>query len=113
MSKKATQYISILASSEEVQATETMNAFPSPKKVLAKSRQIAVDKFEKSLAEFLQTLGTIVEKLPKSTGTYNIDTLAFSMSVDGGGKISLVGEISTGFTSSMTVTFKISSTDKE
>lgn len=101
MSKENTKTISILTVQTQ-KGPETM--FPT--RMVAKSTEVATEKLKESLSYFVKMLDEIVETLPKSCGTYDVDTLTFSLSVDGSGKISLVGELSAGFTSGITISLK-------
>lgn len=95
--------ISILTFEHKEEA-ETM--FPSVKKMVAKHTKVAADKLKKNISNFVKTIDDIVETLPKCRGIYEVDTLTFALSLDGSGKISLIGEISAGFTAGITITFK-------
>lgn len=97
--------ISILTTLTE-EPSEIHTMFPSPTKLIGKASQITVQSLAENLSDFVRTLGRVVEELPESVGQYDVDSLTFSMSVDGEGKISLVGELSAGFTSGIIITLK-------
>ncbi len=105
MPKKDIERISILTSSVQGEG-ETFSMFPSTPQIVAKVRQVAIEKLEENLADFVTLLGKVVQTLPESCGGYSIDALTFSLSVDGSGKISLVGELAAGFTSGIIITLK-------
>lgn len=105
MSKKNVELISILTiQSQDV--TEERAMFPSPTRILARSTEVAAETFRDSLSGFVKMLGTVVQGVPELCGGYRVDTLTFSLDVNGSGKISLVGELSAGITSGITVTLK-------
>lgn len=103
MSKENTKTISILTVQAQ-KGPETM--FPSPTKMIVSYTQVATEKLKDNMSEFVKLLDEIVQTLPKSCGAYDVDTLTFSLSLDGSGKISLVGELSAGFTSGITISLK-------
>lgn len=105
MSKRNTNMISIITIHSQGE-DEGLAMFPSPSKIIAKSTQVIADRLGENLSAFVRILGEAIEKLPQSCGGYSVDTLTFSLSIDSSGKISLVGELSAGFTSGITITLK-------
>ena len=100
-----TRQLSILTTSTD-QVDEKHNMFPSPTKVLSQSCKVGIETFTHNLTEVVEMLGDVIEKLPQSTGQYSIDILTFALSVNGSGKISLIGEIGAGVTSGITIMLK-------
>lgn len=91
---------------KETAKAHTLSMFPSPTNMTIKTTRVASEKLGESLSGLVNTLSKIVEALPESCGGYDIDKLTFSISVDGSGKVSLVGELSAGFTSGICLTLK-------
>lgn len=104
MSKKSSGTISVLTNQIE-EGNKPRSMFPFPVKGLALNL-IATNKFEASLSDCVKELYKVVEKLPESSENYSTDSLTFSLSINGAGKISLVGEVSAGITSGITITLK-------
>jgi hypothetical protein len=105
MSRENPKQISVLTVQTEDES-QTLSVFPSPSKMLAKSSQVAIDTLAENLTAFVNALGEIVDTVPESCGKYNVDNMSFSLSVDGEGRISLVGELAAGFSSGITVTLR-------
>lgn len=108
MSKSNSDTISITTFEIE-NSSESNSMFHSPNlsifdKVGKKVSLISTDRLGEDLSDFVKVLGNIVEKLPDSCGNYSLDTLTFSLSVDSSGKISLIGELSAGLTSTISIT---------
>lgn len=87
-------------------SSEARTMFPSLAKIVARSTEIATEKLSENLAGFVETLSAVLETLPESCGPYDVDELTFSLSLDGAGKISLIGEVSAGVTSGITLTLR-------
>jgi len=80
--------------------------FPSLHGLVHKSADVAANRLATSLSQFVATLGLIVQELPDSCGRYDVEELSFSASVDASGAFSLVGELSAGVTSGITIVLK-------
>ena len=80
--------------------------FPSTLGSLLKSKDISAENVSKNLSQFLNSLRSVISDLPDSCGPYDIDELSFSLSIDGSGKISLIGEVSAGIVSGITITLR-------
>lgn len=102
MVEEYTKKISILTYQAE---KEPESMFLSPTRMIAKYSDLGYEKLKESLSDFVNRLADIVETLPKSHGDYEVDNLTFSLSINGSGKISLIGELSAGVTSGITITF--------
>ena len=99
------EYISVVSfSSEETDQSHSM--FPLVNRLTAKYSQISIETINRSLEDFLEVLEKAARNIPSACGSYDIDSLSFSLSLDGNGKISLIGEISAGVASSITLTLK-------
>lgn len=48
----------------------------------------------------------VAEALPQSRADYEVNSLTFALSINGSGKISLIGELAAGVTSGITITLK-------
>lgn len=75
-------------------------------RVTAKTQKVLTEELRKNFAEITNELKLLVESLPDTMGEYSIDTITFSLCVNGNGKISLVGELSRGLSSSIALTLK-------
>jgi hypothetical protein len=100
------QEISVLTVNLKELESSRRQMFPTPSEIAVKSSTFAVKTLSANLRDFVDVLGKVVESLPDKCGSYNIDTLTFSLSIDGSGKISLIGEMSAGFTSGIIITLK-------
>ena len=80
--------------------------FPSATKTVEKLREIAVDTLQTDLQNPVDTLRGILNALPEADGNYEVDSLSFNLALSGTGRISLIAEVGTGMTASMTVTMK-------
>jgi hypothetical protein len=73
--------------------------------------EISIETLSNNLANFVKTLGTIVESFPETyKKNYALEEIDFSLSVDASGSIALIGEVSAGITTGITVTFKKTAT---
>lgn len=59
-----------------------------------------------NLSSFISLISPLVEALPEKCGAYYLDQLNLSLAVDGEGKISLVGELSWGLSSAISISLK-------
>jgi hypothetical protein len=100
--KKTRKVISIITVNH-IEETKTSSMFPSPEKLVNKYSEIAEEVLAENLAGLVQTLGDVIARLPEQCGSYDLSTLSFSLSIDGRGKVSLIGELSAGIASSMTI----------
>lgn len=103
MPEEYTKKISIMTYQTE---KEPESMFPSPSRMVAKYSDLEYGKLKKSLSDFVNMLADIVETLPEPHRDYEVDNLKFALSINGSGKISLIGELSAGVTSGITITFK-------
>jgi len=105
MTKEDTDMISILTTQVE-QGGQGRTMFASLPKAMTRYSQITAEKLGESLSGFIKTLSKVIETLPEPGGNYGLDSLTFSLSMDGRGKIFLIGELSAGVTSGITITIK-------
>lgn len=103
MVEEYTKKISIITYQSE-KGSESM--FPFPTGMISKYSELGYEKLKENLSDFVNMLGEIVEALPDSHGDYEVDNITFALSINGSGKISLIGELSAGVTSGITITFK-------
>lgn len=103
MSKENTKKISILTFQTP---TGPESMFPSPTKIIAKHSEVEYEKLKEGLSGLVKKLIDIVESLPRHREDYEVDNLTFALSISGSGKISLIGELSAGATSAITITLK-------
>lgn len=101
MSSEVNRTISVLTG--EMQSE---SLFPATTKMLVKSSQLAIESVKRSLADCVESLEDIVDNLSDVDNQYDVDTITFSLSIDSSGKISLIGELSAGLVSSITITLK-------
>jgi hypothetical protein len=115
MQREETKTITILVTTGlEDNESKSKSIFPSRKpkvdltteRAMVVAADIAVETLGDSLADFVKDLERIVEKLPDTCGAYNLDSLTFSLSVNGSGKISLIGEVAAGVTAGIVISLK-------
>lgn len=80
--------------------------FPSPTRMAARLSNISAEVLEENLADIVQRLGKIVDELPDSPKGCTVDALTFSLAINSAGKLALIGELSAGTTSGITITLK-------
>ena len=105
MSASKSEHISVVSFSVE-ETNQSHNMFPLLNRVKAKYSQVSIETLNRSMENFLKVLDKTVRNIPSTCGSYDIDSLSFALSLDSNGKISLIGEISAGMTSSITLTLK-------
>jgi len=79
-------------------------------RVSTKSVEVGIDTLSASISAIVERLGRIVDALPENCGHYTIDELTFSLNVNGNGKVSLIAEVGAGFTSSICIKLKRTTT---
>jgi hypothetical protein len=97
-------YLSIITMDVQSVPNE-QNFFPSPAKVITKAMQVSSAKLASELNGFTKRLHELIEQLPEADGNFRISEVTFNVTVDGAGKFALIGEISAGIASSITVKF--------
>ena len=81
--------------------------FPSPEGVARAAMRMGQDVLAENLSGFIKVFGEVLDTLPSSCGKlWEVDELTCSLSVNGSGKVSLIGEVGAAIQSSMTITFK-------
>ena len=105
MGQQKKEFISILTFPESKEVDER-SMFPSAKRIYLKASTVAVETVADNLSRFVGLVGKIITSIPDPAENYEVDTLSFSINLDGSGKVSLVGEVSAGFNSGITLTFK-------
>lgn len=105
MTDKNVASISILTirRSEE---SEMPHMFPIPTRIIANTQRVAIEELGNNLSQIVDMLHGAIDKIPKSTGDFAVESFTFALSVNGGGKISLIGELSAQLSSGITVTLK-------
>lgn len=103
MEENNEKYVSIITYEQQKQM-DTM--FPSPGKFVAKSSQIAIEQLKGNVSEIVNNITELLEELPERSTNFQIDEMSFSLSINASGKISLIGELSAGMNSGITLTFK-------
>ena len=88
---------------EQQKQTESM--FPRQGAFLAKCSQVTCDQLKGNLAECVSALSELLEGLPETTGSFQVEQATFALNVNASGKISLIGELAAGVSSSVTLTF--------
>ncbi len=96
--------ISIVAGLGEV--GEESGMFPRVSAVVAKTSEVSLQLLSQNLSEIVTSLGEVVAELPEIPGGFAVDALTFSLSIDATGKVSLLAEISSGYSSAVTVSIK-------
>jgi len=97
------EFISILSYEGE---ENTRNAFPTVKEMTSKINTISCDVLKDNLSDVIGKLEDVVADMPLSDSNYSVDTIKFSLCVDGAGKFSIIGGVSAGFSSTITITLK-------
>jgi hypothetical protein len=92
-------------------ATEEKGFWPPPpsqvaSRVVSAAIDVGTEVLAKNLSEFVARLSRVVEAVPSSSGRYSAEEFTFSLSVNGEGRLSLIGEVSAGVVSGVTVTLK-------
>lgn len=103
MSNREKRTISIVTSQQE-KDVETM--FPAPGALISTYSQVSYNELKKHLGDLVKTLSELVDVWPDTSGTFYVDQATFSLSINAAGKISLVGEVSAGLNSCITITLK-------
>jgi len=85
---------------------ESNSMFPSTEEIATKCYEVGYKKFKENFSAFAEMLSQTVNDLPEISGNYQVDSITFSLAVNGQGKISLIGEISAGVSSGLTLTIK-------
>lgn len=81
--------------------------FPSPEGVVRATIRMGQDVLADNLAGFIKVFGEVLDTLPSSCGkSFEVDELTCSLSVNGSGKVSLIGEVGAAIQSSMTIKFR-------
>lgn len=81
--------------------------FPSPKKLAESTIDMGTDVLAKNMRSFIKKFGIVLDSIQSSCGKdYELEQLTCSLSINSSGKISLIGEISSGVQSCITITFK-------
>ena len=105
MSKLSDNDIPVLTvTSQDEDAQRGM--FPSPTRMAAKLSNVPTGVLEENLAGIVKRLGKIVDELPELPKGCRVDTVTFSLAVNAAGKLALIGELSAGMTSGITITLK-------
>jgi len=105
MSEPKKNEISIV-SYQTVRDAAQQTMFPITPQLLAKTSKVAMDTLRNNLADAVLMLSTVADKLPQPSGDYRIDVLTFALTIDGSGKVSLLGELSAGIAASITISLK-------
>lgn len=80
--------------------------FPKPSANLLEYAEIPAEQLANNLEKFMNSLQTVVKKIPSTVGDYDVDEITFSLSINGSGKVSLVAELAAGFSSGIEVKIK-------
>jgi hypothetical protein len=111
MEKGKDDTIAVWTVVEETQNQESM--FPPLARARATTQHVLTEDISRNLSATVAQLKLAFERLPPSLGEYSIDTITVALGVNGSGGIALVGEISAGFQSSITLTFRRVTRDTE
>lgn len=102
--KKPESKISILTANFD-EAGNVSQMFPSLSKAFS-IKEVSLEKFSENVAHFIRTLCDTLERIPEHGGDYDVDELTFSLGLDGSGRVFLIGELSAGINSAITIKIK-------
>lgn len=88
---------------EQQEQTESM--FPRQRTFLAKCSQVTYDQLKGNLAECVSALSELLDGIPEADGSFQVEQATFALNINASGKISLIGELAAGVSSSVTITF--------
>ena len=80
--------------------------FPTHSRLVNKYSDVGYHKLKEHFSDFVVRLQDIMETIPSPQGAFEVDSLTFAASIDAGGKISLIGELSAALGSSITITIR-------
>lgn len=101
-----TNDICIIVNNKE-NSHESKSMFPSPRQIVGSTVRMSTDVIKQNLSCFIDTFNDILDSVPNSCEKgYELDQLTCSLSIDGSGRIALIGELSSTVQSGITITFK-------
>lgn len=77
---------------------------PSPMKSAAKYTDVQTEILEENFKKVVRQLSKVVDSAPDASGKFYIDKFEFSLNIDASGKFSLIGELSAGVSTGITIT---------
>lgn len=90
----------------QISTLENQRSFlPSSKAIVSKAAEVATEQITNNLSAVVQELGKVMDGMQDSVN-YEIDKVTYLLNIDCSGKVSLVGELSAGLSSGITITMK-------
>ena len=87
------------------EGTHVSSALPSVTKALHFT-ELSIETFSKNLHVLAKSLCGALHEVPNQPGHFDIDELTFSLGIDTSGKLFLVGQLSAGVKSTITIKLK-------
>jgi len=91
---------------DEIQEQQTNSMFPSPRKLMATTKKVALKAVQRNFSKFVENIESVLDSLPNSSKSHTVDSVSLAITIDSNGKVSLIGEVGGSITSAITINFK-------